>query len=433
MKPELKFLDGDDDGPARLIGIPCFRAGKYPQGNFTDEHCKEMCATYDVNWLQAPLTPDHLQAGAAWGWFDRFYTVPSEHGGLEVFGDCSLLWVGEWMWKSGMFKRRSIEFYSNMELPNGKKGFYIKAVSLLGAMTPAVKGLKDMFSAIPEDAKVFGQLAKYNFGEEPEGVTTLSVDDPVELETTNIFAGFSGPAGVAGLMPQPVVAFTPEYFGMGKKPKKGTEDMKTEAELKAEAEAKKAAEAANNTAPAKSFMDDPEVKAKFAELESKVEASDNRAKEAEAREAETKAKAFRSEEENRFNKVVTDNRDKISPDTESKWRLLFHAQPADTADGVAIKFKEGDTEKEISPRSLVLELMSSGAKVIDLNPEPKTKGGNPAPANFGEVPTPGTKEWSDYLHEKAKAFLEKEPNRFATYTEAAIHAESEARKKLRSA
>ena len=425
MEDEIQFFDGDDDNPARVVGVPCFRSGKYPQGNFTDENVREICATYDRKFLEAPLTPDHKQEGEAWGWFTNFYTKEAEDGsGLEVLGDCDLLFIGEWMWKSGMFKRRSIEFWSDALLPNGKKGFYIKAVSLLGAMTPAVKGLRDMFNQLPSDATANGKPVFVNFSSQPEA-NVFSVDDPKTLELPNMFGGMATGNGL--WLPQPVIAFTPEQVGLGKKfARKEIEDMTVKANEKKEGQEDKDKPTTASDQP----TDNQETR--FTDLEKRVEASEERARLAEAREAEANARVFKAEQEERFNDILEKNRDRVTPATEKILRTLFHAQPADSdTSRAAVKFTDGEgKEREDTLRGLVLSLMSQGAKVIDLDKQPKSDNENPATkktAAFaeGDVAEPNTQAWFDQRHDRALALMKSEPERFSQYADAATEAERE--------
>ena len=46
-----------------------FKAGKYPQGTFTDEDIEQLAKNYDPKFCEAPITLDHEQSGPAlWGY-----------------------------------------------------------------------------------------------------------------------------------------------------------------------------------------------------------------------------------------------------------------------------------------------------------------------------------------------------------------------------
>lgn len=111
-----------------------FKAGKYPQGNFTKKEIAQIAKNYDPTFCEAPITIDHQQSGPAYGWVE---TVKAEDDKLKVaFKD-----VPETFEKDvndGKYKKVSVELYRNLE----GKGAYLKAVSFLGAAIPQVKGLE---------------------------------------------------------------------------------------------------------------------------------------------------------------------------------------------------------------------------------------------------------------------------------------------------
>lgn len=144
------FSEATASDPARVTGVPVFREGEYPQGKYTAADVRALASNYDPEFLEAPLTPDHRQEGESWGWWSRFFAMQTPNG-MELFGDVNLNALGETMWKGGFYKRRSIEIYTQLQLRNGTKGMYPKAVSLLGAASPAVKGMKNMFTVLPFD------------------------------------------------------------------------------------------------------------------------------------------------------------------------------------------------------------------------------------------------------------------------------------------
>lgn len=111
-----------------------FRAGKYPQGEFTKKQVAEIAANYDPKFCEAPITLDHEQSGPAYGWVD---VAKAEGDILKVsFKDTPKEFQEEV--NSGKYKKVSVELYKNLE----GKGPYLKAVSFLGAAIPQVKGLE---------------------------------------------------------------------------------------------------------------------------------------------------------------------------------------------------------------------------------------------------------------------------------------------------
>lgn len=111
-----------------------FKAGKYPQGEFTKKDVEEIAKNYDPTFCEAPITIDHEQSGPAYGWVDK---VKTDGDILQVsFKDTPKEFQDDV--NSGKYKKVSVELYKNLE----GKGHYLKAVSFLGAAIPQVKGLE---------------------------------------------------------------------------------------------------------------------------------------------------------------------------------------------------------------------------------------------------------------------------------------------------
>ena len=137
-----------------------FKAGKYPQGEFTQKDVEEIANNYDPKFCEAPITIDHEQSGPAYGWVDK---VKTDGDILKVsFKDIPKEFQEDV--NSGKFKKVSIELYKNLE----GKGHYLKAVSFLGAAIPQVKGLEPVkfkdseseiyeFEVIEEETETFSQ------------------------------------------------------------------------------------------------------------------------------------------------------------------------------------------------------------------------------------------------------------------------------------
>jgi hypothetical protein len=160
----------------RVQGVEVFRAGKYPQGEYKPEDVQEMARTYNPLFLKAPVTPDHVQEGPAWGWVNRVY----EQGGA-LFADFDLFPEYYCLFREGYYPRRSIEFYEAKQLPDGTKGFYVKAVSLLGAATPAVDGMANRFAEVQDKAKSIAanrpDLATHFAAQEIETFSCVNLED----------------------------------------------------------------------------------------------------------------------------------------------------------------------------------------------------------------------------------------------------------------
>lgn len=111
-----------------------FKAGNYPQGNFSVKDVEILASNYDANFSEAPITLDHEQKGPAYGWVSG---LKSENGKLKAsFRDVTDE-LKEYV-QSGKYKKISVEIYKELE---GRKP-YLKAVSFLGAAIPQIKGME---------------------------------------------------------------------------------------------------------------------------------------------------------------------------------------------------------------------------------------------------------------------------------------------------
>lgn len=125
--------------------IPAFRAGTHTDMNgkqltFNREHLIATANAYNPSSHEAPIVIGHPQTDTpAYGWIERFEVVGDELIAFPVqvepvFGE---------MVDAGRFKKISMSFYEPNNPANPKKGvWYPKHVGFLGAMPPAIKGLK---------------------------------------------------------------------------------------------------------------------------------------------------------------------------------------------------------------------------------------------------------------------------------------------------
>lgn len=132
----------DDDE----VEMEVFRSGDYgAKGSYSVADLQRMADDYRSDLLEAPLTFDHAQTGPAYGWVSRLRCegdrlVAALKGVPDAVRDAV---------KSGSYKRRSVELFR--KLPHTGRP-YLRAVSLLGAATPEVKGLRDVCFAANNDA-----------------------------------------------------------------------------------------------------------------------------------------------------------------------------------------------------------------------------------------------------------------------------------------
>lgn len=139
--------------PDPFKGVEVFRAGDHVDSagrrhTFAEADLDRL-ATYDPASHEAPLVIGHPTANApAFGWVTRVYR---EGPVLKAdFKDVAPEFAD--LVKAGRFRKRSISLY-----PDGT----LRHVGFLGAVPPAIKGLKDV-------AFAEGEATTFEFGEEPD-------------------------------------------------------------------------------------------------------------------------------------------------------------------------------------------------------------------------------------------------------------------------
>jgi len=120
----------------QTVEVEIFRAGGYPQGEFTAADLDDIAAAYDPAVHEAPVTLDHARSGPALAWVasvrragDRLVAVL--RGVSERLRE---------LVRGGAYAKRSAEIYLDFG-GTGKK--YLRAVTFLGAGVPEVKGLAE--------------------------------------------------------------------------------------------------------------------------------------------------------------------------------------------------------------------------------------------------------------------------------------------------
>jgi len=119
--------------------IEVFRAGNYPQGTYTADDLQHMASVYNPETLRAPLYYDHQREkdgevrGPAHGWLDQFRVAGDKL--VAQVRDASDTLLADL--KGGKRLAWSPELYRNF---NGL-GMYPRALAILGASVPQVKGL----------------------------------------------------------------------------------------------------------------------------------------------------------------------------------------------------------------------------------------------------------------------------------------------------
>ncbi len=136
------------------LEMEVFRAGDYgARGVWREEDLDQLARDYSPDLLEAPLTFDHARSGPAYGWVaalrragDRL--VARLQGVPEVVRE---------LVRAGAYKKRSVEILRRFA-PTGRP--YLRAVSLLGAATPAVPGLREIAFADSDEPLCFEDEAE---------------------------------------------------------------------------------------------------------------------------------------------------------------------------------------------------------------------------------------------------------------------------------
>lgn len=142
--------------------IEVFKAGDYPQGEFSAEDVQALAERYDPeDAFEAPVTTDHRQDGPAFGWVTD---LKAEAGRLYAkFRDVSEYFAQAI--NERMFKNRSVELFRDGVVG---KGHYLKAVSFLGAKAPQIKDLKPVGSIDFDMQELTAQSLSIQFDDEGE-------------------------------------------------------------------------------------------------------------------------------------------------------------------------------------------------------------------------------------------------------------------------
>jgi hypothetical protein len=162
--------------------IKIFKSGKYPQGSFTAEDLDKIVLNFKTDRKDVPLTVDHKKEGPAFGWINDLkregdYLLAS----FRDVTDEMKSWV-----KKKMYQFRSTEIYPDEVT---KRGAMLRAVTMLGAASPAVQGLGAVAEFRADDMKVLAFVSdEYNtvdmFEAEPEKKQPDLFDKKDEKPTT---------------------------------------------------------------------------------------------------------------------------------------------------------------------------------------------------------------------------------------------------------
>jgi hypothetical protein len=156
--------------------IELFRAGDYgDKGSYGEADIDKMIAQYDPGKHEAPVVIGHPEHNApAYGWVEALKRV-----GKVLMGKLAQVQPEfEELVRKGLFKKRSISFYTTPQGPA------LRHVGFLGAMPPEVKGLADVklasFSA--------GAFQAIEFTEEDTNVDVEQVTKGVTQSLKEFFS-----------------------------------------------------------------------------------------------------------------------------------------------------------------------------------------------------------------------------------------------------
>lgn len=305
------------------IRRPVFRAGSYPQGDFTVEAVSQIARDYSPSVHFAPLKVGHGKdsTAQALAWVEGLTAVDG-----VLFADIGKI-TPELVdgVNNHRFHKVSIELYNPEQSPTKK--FYLRAVGLLGAEPPAVKGLP-VFEFSDKETDYFLVESEVDFAEEPEEIQANQ--DSVEHPEFDDHGGIN-------------VKDTHKLVALLLEKGKGKIDDKL-----VSAFAEETAAAIMNTPGFMSF--DEQVATAFVEgiVESKIEAFNEKAKREAAEAAEKDAKQKNAEFAEQARKRTVEAKaealitaGKLPPKRKDEFVALGMSCPTDDATLVAFMEKDG--------------------------------------------------------------------------------------------
>lgn len=288
-------------GGIEINRVAMFRSGDYgSKGKYDESDLDKMAASYDPNYLEAPVTKDHLQWGPSDGWIKRIYRE-----GDMLYGDWVVHPDTYNELKEGRYKRRSIEFYPAHKMPNGEKVMYVSACSILGAATPHAKGLPNI---------------QFSDTEADDSVVSFAFEAKGENE---------------------VIYFT-----------EGSSEMDELKQAMSEIEKLKA----DNEAKSKQLSDTLQ----------RVDEQSKLIEQANEQFSKLTAQVQRVHNTETFNKIISENRGKVTPAQEPILSALFMYLAELPAENV-IQYGEGEAASNVSPANLLAQFIQAGVDVVPVN------------------------------------------------------------------
>lgn len=162
------------------VEIDAFKAGKYPQGEFTAKELAEIAESYNPEIYEAPITIGHVSDYKgqtkipAFGWI----------GGVKVIGDHLKLVASQFSeqlkgwYKEGLYKKVSAAFYKPDDPSNPTPGkWHLHHLAFLGAQPPQVKGLKGIAFSEFSTAVAFAEEAAQVSASDLDPVESAGTED----------------------------------------------------------------------------------------------------------------------------------------------------------------------------------------------------------------------------------------------------------------
>lgn len=153
---QAKAAGGTSDEVSQPGWIEIFRAGTHTdmhgrEMEFTDAHLAEIAGAYDPGQHAAPVVVGHPKHNhPAYGWVAQLKHIPGAlvdgvmQAGRLLYQEQDTDPAFSEMRKAGRFRKRSASFYLPDSPGNPTPGkMALRHVGFLGAMPPAIKGLKD--------------------------------------------------------------------------------------------------------------------------------------------------------------------------------------------------------------------------------------------------------------------------------------------------
>ncbi len=151
-----------------------FKAGNYPQGDYTKKNLDELVDRFARETSGAPITLNHNKKGPAYGWVDQLKRKGDRL--LATFKQVPEAFQA--VIKKGLFKNVSVELAPDRD----GKGERLRAVSFLGATPPAIKELDLVEFGEDEDA-IYIDFKEDNRMDEEERLRIRVADLEKELQS----------------------------------------------------------------------------------------------------------------------------------------------------------------------------------------------------------------------------------------------------------